>query len=268
MLISVIMGIYNCESTLDDAIISILNQTYTDWEFIICDDGSTDNSFFVANKYKELYGNKFVLLRNEKNKGLSYTLNKCLKYAKGTYIARMDGDDISLPQRFEIQLDFLEKHKEYSFVSSGVICLCGNKILKRLKKVGSPLTKLFPKDNPFVHPACMLRKEVYNAVNGYDESNSRVRVEDYDLWIRIYQQGYKGYNMGEPLLLYRDSVNSKLKLKFKYRINEMLVRASAVKKLKLPSCYYVYALRPILVGMLPRKLYLYLHQKRLNHSKL
>lgn len=267
MLISVIMGIYNCESTLDDAIISILNQTYTDWEFIICDDGSTDNSFLIANKYKELYGNKFVLLRNEKNKGLSYTLNKCLKHAKGNYIARMDGDDKSLPQRLEIQLDFLEKHKEYSFVSGGVICLCGNKMIERLKKVGSPLKESYPKENPFVHPVSMLRKDVYDAVDGYDESNSRIRVEDYDLWIRIYQQGYKGYNLGESLLIYRDSINLDSKLKFKYRFNEMLVRASAVKKLHLPRYYYIYALRPVLVGLLPRKLYLYLHQKRLNQSK-
>ena len=98
--ISVIMGIYNCAETLDEAVNSILGQTETNWELIMCDDGSTDNTYVIAEKYVQQYPNKIVLIRNDKNRGLNYTLNRCLKKAKGKYIARMDGDDLSLSERF------------------------------------------------------------------------------------------------------------------------------------------------------------------------
>ena len=94
--ISIIMGAYNCEDTLSEAIDSIIQQTYKDWELIICDDGSKDNTLSIAKEYEKQYENIHVY-KNEKNLGLNKTLNKCLSYAKGEYIARMDGDDISLP---------------------------------------------------------------------------------------------------------------------------------------------------------------------------
>ncbi|MEO2261829.1 glycosyltransferase family 2 protein [Dorea sp. YH-dor228] len=87
--ISIIMGIYNCAETLPESIESILNQTFTDWELIMCDDGSNDNTYHVAEWYASVYQNKIVLLKNEKNRGLNYTLNKCLEAVKGKYIARM-----------------------------------------------------------------------------------------------------------------------------------------------------------------------------------
>ena len=108
--ISIIMGIYNCEKTLPEAIESILAQTYTNWELIMCDDCSTDNTYSIAKKYQEKYTDKIILVRNNENCRLAYSLNHCLKYASGKYIARMDGDDISLPHRFERQIEFLEKN--------------------------------------------------------------------------------------------------------------------------------------------------------------
>src|SRR5699024_2253424 len=93
--VSVIMGIYNCEETLSQSINSIIDQTYTDWELILCDDCSLDNTYNIAKTFADQLKN-IVLLKNSKNEGLNYTLNKCLRYAKGQYIARMDGDDISL----------------------------------------------------------------------------------------------------------------------------------------------------------------------------
>lgn len=119
--ISVIMGIYNCESTLDEAIESILNQTFTDWEMIMCDDGSSDGTYIKAKEYEKKYPGRFVVIRNEHNMGLNITLNNCLKLAKGEYIARMDGDDISLPQRFEKEVDILDNHPEFAIVSTPMI---------------------------------------------------------------------------------------------------------------------------------------------------
>lgn len=118
--VSIIMGIYNCADTLEKAIESILQQTYDDWELIMCDDGSMDSTYEIATRFSRQYEN-IITFQNEKNMGLNYTLNECLKKAKGEYIARMDGDDISLPTRLEKEVTFLEQHKEYAIVSTNMV---------------------------------------------------------------------------------------------------------------------------------------------------
>ena len=124
--VSVIMGIYNCADTLGEALDSLLWQTYQDFEVILCDDGSTDNTVEVAERYVNKYPDKFILLRNEQNLGLNKTLNKCLHQARGKYIARMDGDDISLPERFQKEIDALETHPEFAVVSTPMIFIDKN----------------------------------------------------------------------------------------------------------------------------------------------
>lgn len=267
MKISIIMGVYNCKDTLDEAIMSIMDQTYEDWEFIICDDGSTDNTYNVAYKYKQHYPNQFIILKNECNKGLNYTLNQCLKYASGEYIARMDGDDISLPNRFETQIQFLQEHKEYSFVSCSSIYFDNQTEIYNIKKDGEPAINRFAIGSPFCHAASMIKKVAYDAVGGYNESKTRKRVEDYDLWIRMYEMGLRGYNLSTPLYKIREDFNAYKRRKYRYRINEFLVSISAVYKLKLPAYLYIYSLRPLLVGLLPKRLYIYLHNNKLSKKK-
>ena len=157
--ISIIMGVFNCSATLGDSIDSILNQTYTDWKFIICDDGSTDNTFQIIKEYQNRYSDKFVILKNEKNMGLNYTLNRCLKEAKGEYVARMDGDDISLPERLKKEVEFLESHSEYAIVSTPMIFFDENGEWKRGKtKIVVPKIKDFVFNAPFhCHAPCMIR---------------------------------------------------------------------------------------------------------------
>ena len=111
--ISVIMAIYNCSLYLSEAIDSILNQTYKNWELILSDDASTNNTYQVAQEYKSRYLDKIILIQNEKNSKLSYSLNQCLKYANGEYVARMNGDDIYSSERFENQVTYLKAHPEY-----------------------------------------------------------------------------------------------------------------------------------------------------------
>lgn len=117
------MGIYNCASTLKEALESLLHQTYQNFEVIMCDDGSTDNTLQIAQQYVKEYPEKFILLKNGKNLGLNKTLNKCLYQAKGEYIARMDGDDISLPERFEKEVDMLDRNPQFALVSTPMIFL-------------------------------------------------------------------------------------------------------------------------------------------------
>ena len=119
-IISVIMGTYNCADTVKNAIDSVVAQTFEDWEFIICDDCSTDNTYHVLKEIAE--GDKRIkIVRNESNKKLAYTLNHCLEIAKGKYIARMDADDICFPDRLSKQVKFLDQHKEYAVVGGGII---------------------------------------------------------------------------------------------------------------------------------------------------
>ena len=104
------MSVYNAQDTLRESIDSILAQTYTDWEFIICNDCSSDATQDILDEYRARYPEKFVLIRNDENKHLAYSLNRCLEKATGYYVARMDGDDLSTPDRFEKQVVFLEQH--------------------------------------------------------------------------------------------------------------------------------------------------------------
>ena len=155
-LVSIIMGVYNCENSIEAAIESILQQTYDNWELIMCDDGSTDSTYSIAIRYMEQYPDKIVVLKNEKNLRLAATLNRCLGAAKGEYIARMDADDVSLPQRFETQVIFLENHHEYDVVG------CSAKIFDGKNINGVRVCKANPNKNdvlfgpPFIHPTIMI----------------------------------------------------------------------------------------------------------------
>ena len=118
--VSILMGIYNCAPTLEEAIDSIINQTYTNWELILCDDCSTDDTYKIAESYQKQYPGKIILLKNEKNSRLAFTLNHCLENATGEFVARMDGDDISVPDRFEKQVAFLRSHPDIVLVGTAM----------------------------------------------------------------------------------------------------------------------------------------------------
>ena len=263
-LISVIMGIYNCEGTLEEAIDSILKQTVTDWEMILCDDGSNDQTLNIAEKYQKEYPEKIIVLQNKQNKGLNYTLNRCMKAAKGKYIARMDGDDRCDAKRFEKELNVFEQEPDISIVSTDMEFFDETGVWGRISHPEYPENNDFAKEGPFCHAPCLVKREAYLRVGGYSVAKWLLRVEDYHLWIKMYAAGYKGKNIHEPLYQMRDDRNAYSRRKFRYRINEALVKLYAVKALKLPIWKAVYAIRPIVVGLIPMKLYDYLHKMRLN----
>lgn len=260
--VSVLMGIYNCASTLPEAVDSILAQTYTNWELILCDDGSTDDTYRVAAEYRDRYPDKIILLQNEKNMGLNHTLNRCLAVATGDYIARMDGDDISLPQRFEQQVSFLDAHPEYAIVSTPMIYFDENGEWGRGTAIEYPQPMDFVAGTPFCHAPCMVRAEAYRAVDGYSTDKRTLRAEDYHLWFRLYAAGYRGYNLQTPYYKMRDDENAYHRRKFKFALNEAYVRFVGYRMLKLPLSAYPFALRPIVVALLPKRLYFYLHHRK------
>ena len=121
----------------------------------------------------------------------------------------------------------------------------------------------FLKKTQFCHAACMVRKEAYDAVGGYSVSKKLLRVEDYHLWVKMYEHGYKGINILEPLYHMRDDHNAQKRRKFKYRLNECYVKAYAIKHLELPVYGYLYCLKPLMLGITPGWLYKILHHKKL-----
>lgn len=259
--ISVLMGIYNCAETLPEALDSLYNQTYKDFKIILCDDGSRDNTYDIAKSYSDKYDN-IILIKNDKNRGLNYTLNHCLKYADTELIARMDGDDISMPERFETEIKFLDEHPEYGVVSTPCTYFNENGIFRIAHGRGDVKQKHFIRRSPVSHAPCMARTEVFKSVGGYIVDNRLLRVEDYNLWFRIYAAGYKLYQMPKSLYMMRDDNKAFNRRSWKNRCNEFYVKRTGYKMIGLPWYYQVYALEPIILHFLPGFVYRYLHKRK------
>lgn len=263
-IVTIISGIYNCADTLSEAMESILNQSFTDWNWIMCDDGSKDETYEVAKAYATRYPDKFILVKNKTNKGLNYSLNRCLEVADGKYIARMDGDDRCASDRLEKEVNFLNEHPEFAIVSSDMCFFDETGTWGRISHPTEPQKADFIKESPFCHAPCMVRREAYLAVNGYTDAPEILRVEDYHLWMKMYQAGYKGYNIHEPLYEMRDDRNAYSRRKFMYRLNEAYVKWLVIRNFNLPIKNMIYVFRPIIVGLLPNFVYDWLHKGRLH----
>ena len=260
------MGIYNCASTLQDSLNCLYRQTYHDFEIILCDDGSTDDTYKVALDNAKLHKN-IVLIKNSFNQGLNVTLNNCLTVAKGEYIARMDGDDLCDPTRFEKELMFLESHPEYAFVSTPMFFFDEKGVFGKSTGGKEPSKYDFLGQNPFFHAPCMVRKSAYDAVGGYAVDDKLLRVEDYHLWMKMYEQGLRGYVMDECLYSMRDDRNATLRRKpFKYTRNDIYACYLACSHLKMPFWSYIYCLKPLIVFLMPIKVYEFIHKKKLNNN--
>ena len=237
--VSIIMGIYNCEKTLSKSIDSILAQTYIDWELIMCDDGSTDNTYQIADAYVKKYPDKMILIKNEKNSKLSFTLNHCLKYASGRFIARMDGDDISLPQRLEKEIEFLLLHPEYQLVGTLMQRFSDDDLADVVPIEEKPDKFYMIKGSPFNHATILTYKYVYDQLGGYSLEDRAERCEDYDLWFRFFAEGYCGYNLQEPLYLVREDIGAIKRRTVKNRLRALKTTKVGYKLLGFPNRYYL-----------------------------
>lgn len=199
-MITVLMSVYNGEKYLKEAIDSILAQTFKDFEFLIINDGSTDNSVNIIESYDDP---RIKLINNEKNLKLIASLNKGISLARGKYIARMDSDDISMPERFEKEIKFLESNPDYGLVATyyTVIDGMGSEKYKMSYPSSNDLIKLFLSVNcPIVHGSVMGRTELFKE-NPYG-SKEFSAVEDYELWVRMSKRT-KIHNIPEYLFKYR-----------------------------------------------------------------
>ena len=259
--ISVIMAVYNaCDGNrfgkhLKAAVGSILCQTYQDWELIICDDGSRDGTWEVLQHLAETDA-RIRLIRHTKNRKAGAARNSCLRAARGRYIAVMDADDRSLPDRLEKQLRFLKSHPEYAFVGTR-----GEFFVKvpgddgeRYWFCAVPGAEDFLFSLPYVHASIMFRREALQKVRGYDASCHAVRVEDYDLLLRLCAAGCQGANLEEVLYEIRRDKQQYQRRRYRYRFLEAYVKYRGFLKLGLMPKGLIFAVKPLAAGLLPWKL--------------
>lgn len=203
--VTVLMSVYNGEKYLREAIDSILDQTFTDFEFLIINDGSTDRTAEILQSYDD---SRIRVINNEKNIGLTKSLNKGLKMARSEYIARMDADDVSMPTRLEKEVAFLDENKNVGLVGTYYLMMNENgKVLHTVKCLtkGKELKEKLLEGNQFGHGSVMFRAECIERVGLYREEVGS--AEDYDLWLRI-SEVYDVVNIPEPLYKWRFNLKS------------------------------------------------------------
>lgn len=266
-LISVIMSVYNGSRFLRQAVDSILSQTYKDFEFIIIDDGSTDNSAKII----ENYDDSRIRLIRQTNHGLVYSLNKAIRLSRGRLIARMDADDISLPKRLQLEAEWL-----MSSNSNGLVSTYFEQIEFENNKKNGVTISLPPKHkdlrralyfvNPFAHGAAMFRKDAIIEAGFYRANYGP--TEDYDLWRRLLKK-WRGHLIPEILFQYRvnnsesiSQIHNQKQRKFVSKIHDELWGERFVRKNFVSIVYDYYFMREYV----PPKYLLPTKNEYLNHQ--
>ena len=195
-LVSVLLSTYNSESTIEESLISLLNQTYKNLEILIADDGSTDNTEEICKKF-QLNDERILLFSNKKNIGLTKSLNSLAQKASGSLIARQDADDVSLPERIEKQIQFMNK-KKLDAVTTRSLVKQNNK-----KRPGIsfyiPNKLLINRKNPFIHGTLIIKENIFKDIGYYDERF--YFAQDYKLFYDLLNKGYKVKTLNEALYI-------------------------------------------------------------------
>lgn len=203
-MVSVVMAVHRLDKYLDDAILSILNQTFTDFEFIIIANGPEADSLkkYIQKKFSD-YRIKIITSTIPQ---LAYALNLGIDHAKHDLIARMDADDVAYPERLSRQIKFLEKNSlDMLGANLELINQDGENIGNRKLPVGNRINNILPYKNCFAHNTILIKKDILVRARGY---NSGFNSEDYDLWLRLKKLGVRWDNLNENLLKYRIHQNA------------------------------------------------------------
>ncbi|GBG08018.1 hypothetical protein PAT3040_02585 [Paenibacillus agaridevorans] len=259
------MSVYNSgnEKMLKTCIESIRNQSNSEWEMIICDDGSSDCTYELIKKLCQK-DSRIIIIRNPTNMKASAARNRCLSLAVGQYIAIMDADDYSAANRLEAQFNYLENNAKVDFVGTGACLFDESGVWGTRIYAKQPVERDFLFVLPFVHASIMFRREALQNVGGYNESWKVVRSEDYDLIMRLYKAGYRGANMKQQLYHVREDQDAFRRRKYRYRWNEMIVRFEGFKGMGLLPAAWPYVIKPLIVGLIPHKFLQFLKEKHYN----
>lgn len=255
MSVTIAIPFYNAEKYLIDAIKSVFAQTYQDWELILIDDGSTDGSLSIAQSVKD---NRIRVLSDGKNKKLAARLNEVTQLAKYDYIARMDADDLMLPDRIETQLNYLLNNPEIDLITTGVYSVLNNLALVGIRGADFEYPKfddLLTRKVGVIHAALMARKSWYQR-NKYDEGLKI--AQDLDLWLRASKNNdFHIKSIAQPLYIYREEDNvTKSKLLRAYKNERGMIRKygnGSVIQILIKSYFKSFAVQIIIfLGLLSR----------------
>jgi glycosyltransferase involved in cell wall biosynthesis len=244
--ISVILSVFNNEKYLKAAIDSILSQTYSDFELLIMNDGSTDKSQKIINSYND---KRIRMFRNKKRQGLAWCLNYLIRKASGKLIARMDGDDIAYKNRLKEQYNFFKLNPEFVLVGGWA------KIINRKGRIIGKLTPLLKykeikrniiSNNHFIHPAVMFRKKIFKKIGGYDKS--LFYSQDYDLFLRMVAK-YPCANINKYLIKFRWRPDfDKQKIQHKTALK---LRIKAISQYGYPKIQLIKLIKPLVFYLIP-----------------
>lgn len=252
--ISVIMSVRNGEKDLTKSMESLLNQTFQDWELIVCDDGSTDNTLQVLKKYAE-EDQRITVLHNDQSQGLAYSLNYCIENANSNILARQDADDASDIHRFEVQYPFVMAHPEYAVVGTCWYSVNEDGRVKEVHVPSKPTALDQVKGGLYLHPSWMMRKDQIAEVGYYTVNKYTVRSQDYHFIMKILAAGLVLFNMPDLLYYYTNDANTRQRHKNWKRVKGLMwIRWDSYKRNHLPIWCYVYVLKPLLANLVPSKI--------------
>ncbi len=246
--VSVIMPVYNPEGDeLRRAVASVLDQSFRDFELVICDDHSKE---YVKEVIDEFSDQRIVYIRNEKNSGCAYSLNRCIEAARGELLIRQDSDDYSLPGRFEKIISEYKKEGR-DIISSNIILFDEKGEWGHRDYPKTPLKKDFLFAVPFMHGACALKKTSVVNAGMYPVSDKTARCEEYALFMTMYSLGARGINIEDRLYAFNENHAAVKRRKYSDKIKEVKVKAEGFKKLKLYPAGFIYLAKPLIVGLIP-----------------
>jgi len=247
--VNVVMSTFNGEHYIEQAVESILHQTFADFELIIVDDGSTDRTAEILSSYDDP---RLRVIR-QANAGLTASLNHGIASAQGEYIARMDDDDIATPERLSKQVAFLDAHPSIGVIGTAyriIDEISGREWEPKVPTSDHEVRRHLIRGNPFAHSSVMLRKAVLLAAGGYDESYPH--IQDYELWVRLAQQT-RLVNLPEVLTIHRfhwGTVSTNRETEALRLWLRMRIRYRAFRSLNYPFYYFPYVFQPILLTLL------------------
>lgn len=260
---SVIMGAYNCAQTIDDAVSSIVFQSFEDWELIICDDASTDDTMAKAQAWARR-DDRIRIINNPSNLGLARTLDRCIAESKAGLLIRHDADDISLQYRFAKLIKAMEENPGPSVIGSWMTCFDDRGDVGVVRTAPRPQTDDLIRGTVFCHPSCIMRRADILSVGGYGSQPWLRRSQDYYLWFRLYAAGMYGINLQESLYRFRDDTAAWKRRGLSARWMESRVRWEGFKLIRMPIWKRWLAFTPLLKCLVPGSLYARIRKRRLS----
>jgi len=249
--VSVVIAAFNAGRWLDACLTSVRQQTFRDWEAIICDDASTDDTARLLAECARGEP-RLRILKNEVNLGNAATINRCLDAASGTYIAIQDADDVSLPDRLAVLVEFLDRYHMLAFASSGMFLFDDRGTYAfRQPRRALPTRWSFLYSTPFFHAPTMFRRGCLKAVGGYRQARETRRGLDFDLFMRLYAAGFRGGNLPACLYGYRVGPEALRRRRYRFRIDETIIRYKGYRALRLFPWALPFVPKPLLAGAIP-----------------